>query len=99
MGNICIKSELRKYGLGSEFLNFIKSFSFPYEYDLILLNCGEQVIEFYRKNGFTQISPVASYIRKKKIEVDEDPVLCFLLKNDLKIDDLYCDNIFLGEDF
>ncbi|MBN2535285.1 MAG: hypothetical protein JXB88_20565 [Spirochaetales bacterium] len=75
------------------------SYSFTAHYDLILLNCGKQVVDFYRKNGFTQISPSASYSREKRVEVDEDPVLCFILNDELKIDDLQCDTIFLGKDF
>ena len=99
LGQVCTLMSMRNKGVGRAILQFIKKYEFDKKYDLIILNCGNEIEGFYRKNGFSKISTSAGYLRKGKVEVDSDPVYCLTVNNHIKINDLHTETIFLGEDF
>jgi predicted GNAT family N-acyltransferase len=96
LGLVCIDKIYRGKGYGKLLIEYIIKKLECKETDGIILNCGIDLVEFYKKMKFLVISNSARYIRNGTIETDNDPVMYFGIKvNDIGLDE----GIYLGTDF
>jgi predicted GNAT family N-acyltransferase len=75
IGGVCTAPGQRGHGMGTrvtlELLGALKRDGGRFA----VLNCGAERLAFYRRMGFTQVAPQASYCRDGKPEIDDDPVM------------------------
>jgi GNAT superfamily N-acetyltransferase len=96
LGLVCIEKIYRGKGYGKLLIEYIIEKLECTNIDGIILNCGKDVVQFYKKMRFSIISNNARYLRNGTIETDNDPVMYFGLKaKDIGFDE----TIYLGTDF
>ena len=95
LGLFCITKLYQRIGLGSKLLTFVKHDISSINNYGIILNCGNDIQQFYHNNGFFKVSDNAKYMRNDIVVIDNDPVLYFgdQIKANKELD------IYLGEDF
>ena len=64
-----------------------------------MLNCGEPLVPFYERNGFSVIADRAIYDRDGSRAIDDDPVMALSLDGDVSLDNLRLETVYLGSDF
>ena len=71
LGLVCVRKNYRRQGYGTEVVREVIDEVIK-KNCIILLNCGENIVPFYEKLGFTLLSPKASYDRNGRMAMAKD---------------------------
>ena len=69
------------------------------ELPFAVLNCGEPVVGFFERIGYSRIADRGIYLRGGVAVVDDDPAMAISFRPGFDVRDLACDTFPFGFDF
>lgn len=98
LGLVVVSSEFRRKGVGLRLLRYAIRLSKKDPVTGIVLNCGEDLVGFYARAGFTRISDCAVYFRDGVPVTDNDPVMALSFLPERPLGWLE-EGVVIGQDF
>ena len=99
VGGVCTVPAMQRRGIGTALMRQVHVDLIRQELKFAVLNCGEPRVGFYERVGYRRISDRGLYLRRDRLEIDDDPALVIGLDPGFDINVLKCEAFPFGFEF